>query len=194
VGAWLGLLVQLGSLPAARAAEGETRQDARKPGWADVYATAFVGDGLRFDNPYRLSTVLGSQAQSLSRTAAYADVGVALSFGDPAAIAHGLAIRVSTALEGVSQTVLTPGYQLLHRWGPWGSYARLGLPLVLGPDTTWGLEGGVGGIWFARAGIGLAAEIVGDVFYGAGTREVGTATYPVLSAQGGLFLSWEAMP
>jgi hypothetical protein len=32
------------------------------------------------------------------------------------------------------------------------------------------------------------------VFYGAGTRDAATPTYPVLSAQGGLFLSWEAMP
>jgi len=49
-------------------------------------------------------------------------------------------------------------------------------------------------VWFVRAGVGLAAELVGDVFYGAGTREVATPAYPVLSAQGGLWLSWEAMP
>jgi hypothetical protein len=45
-----------------------------------------------------------------------------------------------------------------------------------------------------RAGLGLAAELVGDVFYGAGTREVATPAYPVLSAQAGLWLSWEVLP
>jgi hypothetical protein len=35
---------------------------------------------------------------------------------------------------------------------------------------------------------------VGDVFYGAGTHDVQVATYPVLSAEGGLWLSWEALP
>jgi hypothetical protein len=32
------------------------------------------------------------------------------------------------------------------------------------------------------------------VFYGAGTREVAEPVYPVLSAQGGLWLSWQALP
>jgi hypothetical protein len=65
---------------------------------------------------------------------------------------------------------------------------------VLTPDVTYGVEGGAGGIWFARAGLGAVAELVGDVFYGAGTREVATPAYPVLSLQVGLWLSLEAMP
>jgi hypothetical protein len=82
----------------------------------------------------------------------------------------------------------------MHRWGAWGAYGRAGVPLVLTPDVTWGLEGAAGGLWFARAGVGLVAELVGDLFYGAGTREVAVPAYPVLSAQAGLWLSWEAMP
>lgn len=178
----------------AGAADGDGGQGDRKPWWAAFFATAFAGDGLRFNNPYRLSTVLGSQAQSFSRTATYADLGVGVALGDPSEVTHGFVLRVSSALEGVPQAVMTPAYLALHRWGPWGGYIRAGLPLVLTPDVTWGLEGGVGGVWFARAGIGFALELVGDVFYGAGTREVATPAYPVLSAQGGLFLSWEAMP
>jgi hypothetical protein len=174
--------------------EADRSPDARKGGWIDAYATAFVGDGLRFNNPYRLATVLGSQAQSLSRTAIYSDIGVGILLGDPSFVAHGLALRLSMALEGVEQAVLTPSYLVEHRWGSWGAYARAGFALVLTPDRTWGFEGGMGAIWYARAGVGLAAELVGDVFYGAGTRDVATAAYPVLSAQGGLLLSWEAMP
>jgi hypothetical protein len=163
-------------------------------GWVDLTATSFVGDGLRFNNPFRLSTVLGSNAESLSRTAAYVDLGGAMFLGDPTSIAHGLAVRMSIALEGVPQSVLTPSYLALHRWGPWGAYGRVGPSIVLTPDTTWGLEGAAGGLWFPFAGVGLVAELVGDVYYGAGTREVQVATYPVLSAQAGLWLSWEALP
>jgi hypothetical protein len=178
----------------ARAADEGVPWSPRRAGWVDIVATGFVGDGLRFNNPYRLATVLGSQAQSLSRTAAYADLGAAMLLGDPTRLAHGLALRASFALEGVEQAVLTPSYLVLHRWGTWGAYGRAGAALVLTPNTTWGFEGAAGGIWFVRAGVGLAAELVGDVFYGAGTSEVATPAYPVLSAQGGLWLSWEAMP
>jgi hypothetical protein len=181
----------------ARSALGDEEGHAptgTRGGWVALSATSFVGDGLRFNNPYRLSTVLGSSAESLSRTAAYVDLGGALLLGDPAAIAHGLAVRASIALEGIPQTVLTPSYLALHRWGPWGAYGRAGPTLVLTPDTTWGLEGAAGGMWFPFAGVGLVAELVGDVFYGAGTRDVQVATYPVLSAQAGLWLSWEALP
>jgi hypothetical protein len=182
-------------LPAtASADEVDGAAAARKAWWVDVFATGFVGDGLRFNNPFRLATILGSQAQSLSRTATYADLGAAAVLGNPGFLAQGVALRASVALEGVPQSVLTPSYLVFHRWGAWGLYGRVGVPLVLTPDVTWGLEAGAGGIWFVRAGIGLVAEVVGDVFYGAGTREVATPAYPVLSAQGGLWLSWEAMP
>jgi hypothetical protein len=183
------------SLPgAAWAAEESHAPVGTKFGWVDVLATAYVGDGLRFNNPYRLATVLGSQAESLSRTAAYADVGVAALLGNPGFLAHGLALRVSGALEGVPQAVLTPSYMALHRRGPWALYGRAGLPVVLTPDTTFGFEAAAGGVWFARAGLGLSAELVGDLFYGAGTREVATPAYPVLSAQAGVWISWEVMP
>jgi hypothetical protein len=170
------------------------RPPARAIPLIDVTATTFVGDGLRFNNPYRLATVLGGSAQSVSRTASYMDVGAAVTLGDPARSGHGVAVRVSVALEGTRQSVVTPSYLFQRRFGPWGAYARAGVPLVLSPDTTWGVEGAAGAIRFIRAGIGIAAELVGDVFYGAGTREVATPAYPVLSAQLGLWLSWEAMP
>ena len=166
----------------------------RRPWSMSVFATAFVGDGLRFNNPFRLATQLGSDARSVSRTASYADVGAALALGDPASASHGLALRASVAVEGVPQAVLTPSYVLFRRWNAWAAYGRAGLPVVVTPDPTWGVEGAAGGVWFVRAGIGLAAELVGDLFYGAGTREVATPAYPVLSGQAGVWLSWEAWP
>jgi hypothetical protein len=177
-----------------RALADEPSPAVRKPGSIDVFATTFIGDGLRFNNPYRLATVLGSDAQSVSRTASYADIGAAVAIGDVAHLANGIALRASIALEGTPQAVLTPSYLVLRRFGEWAAYARAGVPLVLSPETTWGFEGAAGGLWFIRAGVGIAAELVGDVLYGAGTREVATPAYPVLSAQAGLWLSWEALP
>jgi hypothetical protein len=165
-----------------------------KPGYVQLFGTALLGDGIRFNNPYRLATVLGSTAESLSRTATYVDLGLAATLGSPVSFQHGLALRTSIALEGVPQAVMTPSYLLYRRWGPWAAYGRAGVPIVLTPDVTWGLEGGLGGVWFVRGGIGLTAEIVGDMFYGAGTREVKTAAYPIVSGQFGLTVAYEVLP
>jgi hypothetical protein len=193
-GVWLLTVGVLAPLVPAPAAALDEPWGPRKAGWADVVVTAFGGDGIRFNNPYRLSTVLGSQAQSLSRTASYADVGLSFLFTDPTRLTAGVAVRTSFALEGVEQAVMTPSFLLLERWSRWALYGRAGLPLVVTPDVTWGFEGGAGAVFFLTAGVGLAAELVGDVFYGAGTREVAVAAYPVLSGQGGLWLSWEMLP
>ena len=65
---------------------------------------------------------------------------------------------------------------------------------MLTPDPTVGFEAGVGGVWFVRGGIGVTGELVGDLFYGAGTREVATPAYPLLSAQLGLTIAYEVLP
>ncbi len=165
-----------------------------KPGYGQLFATAYVGDGLRFNNPYRLATPLGSNAESLSRTASYVDVGIALTLGDPLGLQHGGALRLSNAMEGISQQVLVPSYLMWRRWRSWAAYGRAGLPIVLSPRATWGLEIGGGGVWFFRGGIGVAAEVVGDLFYGAGTRDVARPAYPVLSAQLGIVIAYEVLP
>lgn len=159
-----------------------------------VIATTLVGDGLRFNNPYRLATPLGSSAESLSRTAAYVDVGLAATMGNPTGLQHGISLRLSLALEGVQQGVFVPSYLGWYRKKAWAVYGRAGIPIVSGPQPTWGIEAALGGAWFARAGIGLALELVGDVFYGAGTREKNIVSYPVLSAQAGLIVAYEVLP
>jgi len=186
------LVLAAAQAPRARA-EGTAPNDT-KPGYLQLMATSFVGDGLRFNNPYRLATPLGSTAESLSRTAAYTDLGVAATIGNPLGIEHGIALRALIALEGVRQFVVTPAYLAWKRWSGWAAYGRAGVPIVLSPEPTWGFEVGGGAVWFVRAGLGVAAELVGDVFYGAGTREVAHPSYPVLSAQLGFVASWEVLP
>lgn len=165
-----------------------------KPGYVQLLATTFVGDGLRFNNPYRLATPLGRDAESVSSTAPYIDIGLAVTFGNPLGVQHGGALRASAALRGVGQVVTTPSYLAFRRWRSIAVYGRVGVPIVASPDVTWGLEAGAGGTWFFLGGVGVAAEVVGDVFYGAGTRDKATVTYPVLSGQLGLVLAYEVFP
>jgi hypothetical protein len=193
----LAFVIATSSTAGATAAEGVSRDvppGGTKPGYLQLSATAFVGDGLRFNNPYRLATPLGSNAESVSRTAAYTDLGLAVTLGNPLGLQHGVALRASFALEGVGQAVLVPAYLAWRRWRAWAVYGRAGIPIVMSPDATWGGELSGGGVFFVRAGIGVAAELVGDLFYGAGTREVARPAYPVLSAQLGAIVTWEVLP
>jgi len=168
---------------------------AAKPGYAQLLATAMGGTGFRFNNPYRLSTTLGHDAESVSRTAAYVNLGLATTlFGSPLGLQHGASVQTSIAVEGIGQVVVTPSYFLWQRKGALAAFGRAGVAVVASPDLTWGLEGAVGGAFFFLGGVGVVAEIVGDVFYGTGTRDIGTATYPVLSGQLGLIGTYEVLP
>jgi len=167
---------------------------AREP-YFDLLATLMVGDGLRFNNPYRLQHELGHSGQSLSTTATYLDVGIGAAMGRPDGLQHGVRLGWSLSLAGVPQQVVTPAYQAMMRFGPsWLVYGWLGLPIILSPDPNVGAEIAAGGAWFARAGLGATLALVADGFYGAGTRETSAALYPVLSAQVGLLIAYEALP
>ena len=158
-----------------------------------LHASALFGDGLRFNDPYRLATVL-TNAESVSRTASYVDLVAAITLGDPRKFQAGFSLHTTLALEGVQQTVLAPSFVLHRRFRDVAAYARAGSPFVCSPEFTWGLEGALGGVWYVRGGIGLVAEIVGDIFYGAGTREVSAAAYPVLSGELGVTIAYEVVP
>lgn len=178
-----------------RVAEREALAVPRGPlPYVRALGTVLGGAGLRFNNPYRLSTVLGSDAQSLSRTASYLDLGLAVLFGLPSGFQSGPALRVTRSLEGVAQEVLTPSYVVCRQWQALQPCARVGLPLLLSPDVNVGAELGLGVTYFVRAGIGITAETVGSLYYGAGTREANYPAYPVLSFQAGLVLSYEVLP
>jgi hypothetical protein len=71
---------------------------------------------------------------------------------------------------------------------------RAGLPLVLNPDSTIGLELGVGATWLFTGGLGVTAELVGGLFYGAATQDRETTTIPVLALQVGAFFDHEVLP
>ncbi len=163
--------------------------------YAHFLGALAYGRGLRFNNPYRLATVLGSNAESLSLTAPYADVSAAVAFGEPDGFQQGAALHASIALSGVPQEVVTPAYLALYRFSPrWLGYARAGIPLVLEPDFGPGAELGVGGGFLVTAGLGVTAELVGSLFYGAATEARSVTTIPVVSLQLGVLVDYEVLP
>jgi len=154
-----------------------------------------AGDGLRFNNPYRLSHELGSTGESVSRTASYFDLAFLVTTGNPQGLQHGARLGWTVSLTGVPEQVVTPAYAALYHVGPsWIFYGWAGLPMIAEPDFNVGTELALGSIWMARAGLGLTGAFVADGFYGAGTRETRAAFYPVLSAQLGLLMSYEVLP
>jgi hypothetical protein len=60
--------------------------------------------------------------------------------------------------------------------------------------TTVGAGGTAGSAVFVTAGTAVTAELIGNLFYGAATKETGYPVYPVLSLQLGLLLDQEVLP
>ena len=171
------------------------RRLTERGAYFDVFGTFMIGDGLRFNNPYRLAHVLGDSGESLSLTAPYVDLALAVATGSPAGLVHGGRLGWSIATSGVPQIAVTPAY--LAAWRPsghWLVYAWLGVPVLTAPDLNVGGELALAGTYFVRAGIGATAALVADGFYGAGTRETRGAFYPVLSGQLGVSVNYEVLP
>lgn len=163
--------------------------------YAHLFATASLGESLRFNNPFRLAHQLGASGESLSRTPLYANLGLGAAFGEPDGFQHGASLQWNRALSGLPQHVLTPSYlMVLGGWRPWLVFSRAGLPIILNPDPNLGGELAVGGAYMITAGLGLQTELVGNVFYGAATWEKKITTVPMLSLQAGLIVDLEVLP
>lgn len=150
-------------------------------------ASLSLGRGLRFNNPYRLSKPLGDTAESVSLSATYLDAGLGILFPMAASLEHGAALDALVALDGIDQFGLTPSYLLQYSSSPhlrW--HARLGLPIVVAPDASLGLEAALGPSVPIAYGLGLTAELVGSVFFGAATEQKSVTTIPMLALQLGI--------
>jgi hypothetical protein len=193
------------SAPAATSPPGDAPDRGRAPPretplvrtgtYAHGFGAIAVGRGIRFNNPYRLQTQLGDRGESLSLSATYLDLSAGVTFGDANGLQHGGVLHYSEALSGIGQSVFAPGYvAMLQLSGRWLLLWRVGIPIVVRPDTTGGLEAAAGGVWYAMAGAGITAEVVGSLFYGAGTDETGITRIPMLSFQLGGFVDYEVLP
>lgn len=160
-----------------------------------TFASSSVGRGLRFNNPYRLRSQLGDGPESVSLTATYFDLGLGVSAGAPHGLQHGAVAHFSFALDGISQEVGSLSYVLLSPLGrDFLGYARAGVPIVFGPDFGAGLELGVGATWLITGGLGVTAELVPSLFFGAATWEADPSLFPMLSFQLGGYVEYELLP
>jgi hypothetical protein len=153
-----------------------------------------IGRGLRFNNPYRLERPLGDSAESVSLAATYLDIGAAVVFGERD-FRHGASLGGDIALQGIGQLVLTPSY--LAQFGlsdALGVSGRVGVPVVVAPDTSLGLEAAVGSNLALAYGLGAQLELVGSVYFGAATDETSITTIPMLSLQLGVFFEHGVSP
>ncbi len=156
----------------------------------------FFGDGLRFNNPYRLKTQLGASAKTVSLTAPYVDLGIGLAIGDALGFQHGMSLNLSVGLAGVGQAVVVPSYLATYRSSSARllGFGRFGPAILASPDVNVGAELAVGGALFVTSKLAISGEIVGDLFYGAATRETGYPVYPIVSLQLGLLFDHEVLP
>lgn len=159
------------------------------------FGELMLGKGLRLNNPFRLATPVGDEPDGLSFTAYYLDLGIGAAFGPPAGVQHGGEVSLSVATDGIAQQVMTLSYVALL---PLSSQAlvrgRGGLPIILGPDSNVGFELAAGGAYLLTGGLGLSAELVGSLFYGAATPEKSSTAFPVLSLEVGVWFDHEVLP
>ena len=163
-------------------------------GYLQLFSPLALGRGLRLNNPYRLQSSLGSSSESLSLTASYLDFGLGAVWGSESGIAHGGVAHLSLVLQGIPQEVLSLSYTALAHFGRALPFARAGVPLVIEPDFTGGLEAAVGSAYLLGAGYGLQGELVGSVYYGAATIERKVTVIPVLSLELGVWIQYEVLP
>lgn len=160
-----------------------------------LFAGAALGDSLRFDNPYRLRQELGDSAQSLSLTPPYFNLKIGGTVRRPGKLSHGVELDGSFALAGVPQEVVTPSYVALYHAGPrWSFRGRAGIPIVIEPDANAGFELAAGGVFYVTAGIGLTADVVGSLFFGAASIDAPRPAIPLASMELGVLYEYEALP
>jgi hypothetical protein len=115
--------------------------------------------------------------------------------GPPDDLQHGGEIALSVATDGVPQEVLVLSYVALLPLGErFLARGRAGVPIVIEPDANLGMELGAGGAFLLTGGFGFTAELVGSLFYGAGTLDKTTTTIPLLSLEFGVFFDYEVLP
>jgi hypothetical protein len=179
----------------ATASDARPAQARAAPSSLRGIAALSIGRGLRFNNPYRLATPLGSTPESVSLSATYLDLTLGALWAEAFGLQHGVGLSGVVALNGIGQFGLTPSY-LLHA-GVSRTVelrGRLGVPIVIAPDTTLGLEAAFGSLLAVAYGLGVTGELVGNLFFGAATEERTVTTIPMLSLQLGLFFDHEFGP
>lgn len=164
-------------------------------GYVRLFATAAAGFGFRFNNPYRLSTILGEDAASTSVTSPYIDFSLNVLKGPADFLQHGGSIHIGSSVDGIIQPFVTPSYVLAYRASlPVLLYGRIGTPILLAPDVNVGGEIAASASYFFNAGLGLSTEVAFDLFYGAASLDEQYTLIPILNLQLGIIADYEFLP
>lgn len=200
----LGSAALCGALAVATRARAQEPRPAEDPaaalepaptGYVRLFATAAAGVGFRFNNPYRLSTILGDDAASTSVTAPYVDFSLNVVKGSADFLQHGGSLHIGSSVDGIVQPFVTPSYVLAYRASlPVLLYGRIGTPILLAPDVNVGAELATSVSYFFTAGLGLTTEIAFDLFYGAATLDDQYSVIPILNLQLGVIADYEFLP
>jgi hypothetical protein len=159
------------------------------------FGELMLGKGLRLNNPFRLATPVGDEPDGVAFTAYYLDLGLGAAFGPPSGLQHGGEVSLSIAMDGIAQQVMSLSYVAIYPITSQALFrARGGLPIVLGPDANVGMELAAGGAWLFTGGLGVSAELVGSLFYGAATDEKSSTAVPVISLEIGAWFDHEVLP
>lgn len=181
--------------PSARPQSAPPAPEPERGSYVHTFAELGYGRGLRFNNPFRLQTELGDNGESLSLTAGYLDLGAGALLGNPHGLQHGAVAHWSMAAQGISQHVLSLSYLAAYPvTRDLLGFARGGVPVVLSPDVSPGAELGLGAAFLLSSGLGLSAELVSSLFFGAATWEHDPNIFPVLSLQLGAWVDYEVLP
>lgn len=158
--------------------------------YVHTFGELAFGKGVHTNNPYRLGS-----SDAFGFTSTYFDLSLGVAFGPSDGLQHGMQVSWLTATDGVAQQVLGLYYAALYPVGPHAILrGRAGMPIVLSPDATMGLEAAAGGAWMVLGGVGVSAELVGSFFYGAATLDRSKTVIPVLALQVGAWFDYEVLP
>ncbi len=104
----------------------------------------------------------------------------------------------TAGVDAVEQWIVAPAYALRVGFpqGPVPDYVlrgRVGLPVVLAPDLTWGVEVDASLTYALLAGLGVYVELGVATYLGAEDRAGDQTMHPVLALELGASLDWEVL-
>ncbi|MCB9616530.1 MAG: hypothetical protein H6722_29190 [Sandaracinus sp.] len=165
-----------------------------------VLASVGVGTSIRL--------VRNLELQQERFAPAYLELRGGVALPQRGRVGHELSLAVTGNLSGdgsytsgidpMQQWVLSPGYAVRVGF-PAGAVpdfvvrGRVGIPVVLAPDVTWGVEVDASFTYALLAGLGIYAEVGYGTFFGAEDRAGDLTVNPVIGLELGAMLDWEVL-
>lgn len=165
-----------------------------------VLASVGVGTSVRL--------VQNLELQQERFAPAYVELRAGVALPQRGRVGHELTLAATTNLSG--DGTYTSGIDPLGQWAIAPAYAvrvgfpagpvpdfvlrgRLGVPLVLAPDLTWGVEVDASITYAILAGLGAYFELGYATYFGAEDRAGDLTVHPLLAFELGVSVDWEVL-